>query len=118
MTGHVVVEIWRLQQFMLKEVISVGGMRRERGRRVKRNNTYDANWLAFIKMARITFGPTPRPSEEKPSSRTIYEYFETKYGNVLRCETCPKQSVETVLIVQSLVHWLGHIRLQANLQVE
>jgi hypothetical protein len=83
MTGHVVFEIFGLQQLMLEEIISVKGVRREGGSRVKMTSAYDANWLAFIKMARTTFGPTPRPSEEKPSSRTIYGHFETKYGSIL-----------------------------------
>ena len=35
-------------------------------------DTYEASWLAFIRTARKTFGPTPRASDDTPSSRTIF----------------------------------------------
>jgi hypothetical protein len=38
----------------------------------KSMETHEASWLAFIKIARKTFGVTPRPSDDTPSSRTIY----------------------------------------------
>ena len=43
MAGHVIFEIFGLQQLVLEEIISVKGVRREKGFGVKRVNAYDAN---------------------------------------------------------------------------
>jgi hypothetical protein len=83
MASHVIFEVSGLQQLALEEVVPGKGVRYGRGRRVKRTGAYDANWLAFIKMARTIFGPTPRPREEKPSSFTIYGHSEITDGSVL-----------------------------------
>lgn len=43
MTGHVIIEIFGLQQLVLKEIVTVKRFRREKELGVKRTNAHDAN---------------------------------------------------------------------------
>lgn len=83
MASHIIFEVSGLQQLALEEIIPGKGVRWGRGQWVKRTGAHDANWLAFIKMARTIFGPTPRPREEPPSSLTIYGRSETEDWYIL-----------------------------------
>ena len=112
MASHVVFKIWRLQQLALEEVISVDGVKQERNKGVKNVRRQ----LAGVHQDSTDYIWTYSSTKGRETLLSHHlRHCQTKPVCVW-CGTCPEQSIEAILVVQPLVHWLGHISLQADLQ--
>jgi hypothetical protein len=113
MTGHIIIEVPGLKQLALEKVIPGKGVRWEGGCQRDR--------CVRCQLAGIHQDGTDdiwtNPSSERGGTLLPHHLQKFRDQNIRlsRMWTYSEQSVEAMLIVQSLVHWLGHISLQANL---